>query len=175
MNEKYLIVVEGPQDANLIRQIADIPVVITRGKYISRETILFLKEVNKTRKILILTDPDGPGKLIKEKLNHELNDTINIDIDNKRCRKKNKVGVAYCNKEYLEGLLGEYIEKEPQNSNKISVQDLLNLGLTGDGSKNLRNKIGSSLNLGTNLSTKAFIERLNILGIGVEDLNKYYE
>lgn len=175
MNDKYLIVAEGPQDANLLRQITDIPVAITRGKYISRETILFLKEVNKTRKIIILTDPDGPGKYIKDKLNNELKDTIFVEVDNKKCRKKDKVGVAYCKKEYLEDLLHEYIVKETPDSQKITHQDLIDLGLTGKDSKNLRNRISSSLSIGTNLSAKAFLERVNILGIKLDELKKYYE
>ena len=67
-----ILVVEGKTDKDLIDSFLNCDIVLTNGSEVSRGTIDYLKEASKTRPIIILTDPDTPGKRIRDILNHEI-------------------------------------------------------------------------------------------------------
>lgn len=171
MNNRYLIVVEGPTDAQLIKQITDIPVVITRGSYVSRETINFLKEAEKTNLILLLLDPDTPGKTISNRLEKELKNYQKIPINKELCKTEKGIDVASCSKENLQKILNPYIDKYHHREH-INFKEIFELNLSGPNSKERREFISAHYNLGKNLTAKAFIERLNILGIKSTELRE---
>ena len=60
-----VLVVEGNMDKQLLEQYIDGDILITNGSAVSDEFISMLKELSKTRKIIVFTDPDFPGKQIR--------------------------------------------------------------------------------------------------------------
>ena len=62
---KPVIVVEGTSDVNKLSLLVDADYVVTNGSEVSRETLRYIKELSKTRQIIILTDPDYPGERIR--------------------------------------------------------------------------------------------------------------
>jgi ribonuclease M5 len=72
--EKYpaLIVVEGKTDKDLIASFLDADVVTTNGSEVSRETIDFIKKAAELRTVVVLTDPDAPGKRIRDLLDEHI-------------------------------------------------------------------------------------------------------
>ena len=67
---RQAIVVEGRYDKNALRQIVDAPVFETSGFGVmrSRELLCFLRQVAERRGLIILTDPDGAGFVIRNYL-----------------------------------------------------------------------------------------------------------
>ena len=61
-----IIVVEGQTDKALIASFLDAEVVTVNGSAVSRETLEYLQEASETREIVVLTDPDSPGKRIRD-------------------------------------------------------------------------------------------------------------
>ena len=64
MKVKYpnVIVVEGKMDKDLLQSFLDADIITTNGSEVSRETIEYIRALSKTRTIVVLTDPDAPGK-----------------------------------------------------------------------------------------------------------------
>ena len=67
---KEAIVVEGRYDANTLRQIVDAPVFETGGfgVFNDRERLKLLRLAAETRGLIILTDSDGAGFVIRRYL-----------------------------------------------------------------------------------------------------------
>ena len=57
-----IIVVEGASDKTLLESFLDAQIITTNGSDVPYETIGFLKEAKKLHEIVVLTDPDSPGK-----------------------------------------------------------------------------------------------------------------
>ena len=67
---KEAIVVEGKYDKNTLRQVVDTAVFQTDGFGVmkNKELLVFLRQVAQTRGLIILTDPDGAGFVIRNHL-----------------------------------------------------------------------------------------------------------
>ena len=63
-----IIVVEGITDVSFLSQFIDAEFVTTNGSEIPLETIEYLKNSQEKRDIFVLTDPDSPGKKIRDTL-----------------------------------------------------------------------------------------------------------
>ena len=166
-----LLIVEGKSDEAFIKSFLECDVYKTNGFDIKEEDILFLKEVSKSRKIIILTDPDKAGHQIRQKINECIRNTYNINIDIELCNKHGKHGVAEANKKAILDALQEYIIDERPKENNIEAYQLINLGLNN---KNKREYICKTFHLGK-CNTKAMIERINILKIDIKEIRKALE
>ena len=64
---RQAIVVEGRYDKNALSQLVDAPIFETSGFGVmkNRELLGFLRRVAQTRGLIILTDPDGAGLVIR--------------------------------------------------------------------------------------------------------------
>ena len=64
---KQAIVVEGRYDVNTLRQLVDAPIFETRGFGImnDREQLALLRAAARRRGLIILTDSDGAGFVIR--------------------------------------------------------------------------------------------------------------
>ena len=71
---KQAIVVEGRYDVNTLRQLVDAPVFETRGFGImnDRERLALLRAAARRRGLIILTDSDGAGFVIRNFLKNAL-------------------------------------------------------------------------------------------------------
>ena len=69
----FLYVVEGNDDENKLRQLGVKHIVKTNGKFIRKEVISFLKLAQEKRDLILLLDPDGPGREITKKMNVYIN------------------------------------------------------------------------------------------------------
>ena len=64
---KEVIVVEGRYDQNTLRQVVDADVICTDGFAIFRdgERQALLRRLAEKRGLIVLTDPDGAGEVIR--------------------------------------------------------------------------------------------------------------
>ena len=67
---KEIVIVEGKTDTALLKQLFEVDTIETHGLALSDKTLALIKEASKSRGIIVLTDPDFPGKktVIKFKL-----------------------------------------------------------------------------------------------------------
>lgn len=168
-----VIVVEGATDVSLLRTFLDADIVTTNGSDVPRETIAYLQELSKTRTIIVLTDPDFPGKKIRDTLNKSISGLYHAYIPKEKSIKRNKVGVAECDKDtILEALRNACPPINPCKQGTITFDDLLDLGLIGgDDASKKRKVVGEKFHIGE-ANGKTFLKRANALGLTKEDLKE---
>ena len=144
-----ILVVEGKSDVSLLSNYFDCEFVITNGSEISKDTINYLKECSKSKEIIVLTDPDTPGKRIRDVLDSNIPNLTHCFIEKSHAIKHGKVGVAECDIDEIKKALKHKFVNKVNTVDIISMSDLYDLGLCGnDDSKNKREIIFKKLNLG---------------------------
>jgi len=142
-----IFVVEGKNDAERLSQIGIPYVVITEGNKVSRETIEHLQQLEKKHTIVILTDPDGPGNKISEKLQENLSSPVILSVPKALARHKKAIGIEHLDLKALQALCAPYVNSAYKTSSNITYLALINLNLTGPGSKVKRMKIAKALGI----------------------------
>lgn len=184
---KEAIVVEGRYDKNTLSQIVDAPILETSGfgVFKDKQLLALLRRVAESRGLIVLTDSDGAGFVIRNHLKSVipgkfLKHAYIPDIFGKEKRKsapgkEGKLGVEGMKPEIiLEALrkAGATIEGEEVSSrNHITKQDLMEIGLSGGtDSSTKRLKLLRKLDLPERMSANAMLQALNLL-YSLEELN----
>lgn len=178
---KEAIVVEGRYDKNTLSQIVDAPIFMTDGFGIfhNRQQIKLLRQIAKKRGLIVFTDSDGAGFVIRNHIKSAidgryLKHAYIPDIPGKEKRKaspgkEGKLGVEGMRPEIILDALrraGATIEGDEQTARtpEISKQDLVDMGLSGGkGSSNLRKKLLKKLDLPEHLSSNGLLQAINLL------------
>ena len=185
------IVVEGRYDKNTLSQLVDAPIFETAGFGVmnNRELLTFLREVARRRGLIILTDSDGAGFVIrnylkgalpKEQVLHAyIPDVFGKERRKRQAGKEGKLGVEGMTPEILLAALrdaGAHIEGETAQAagEPISKLDLFELGFSciAD-SSNRRAALKRELSLPEHLSTNGLLDALNVLFRREEFLERY--
>ncbi len=172
---KEAIIVEGKYDKMHLSKICDGLIITTDGFRIFKDCDKreFLKALAKRQGLLILTDSDRAGFLIRNHLksfipNEYIKNIYIPDISGKEKRKdkaskEGLLGVEGIDEKILLELLKK-AETTPlsENKNPITKADLFDLGLSGgNNSSKLRQILTEELALPKRLSTNALLEILN--------------
>lgn len=177
---KEAIVVEGRYDKNTLSQIVDAPILETSGFGIfkDKEQLAFLRKVAQQRGLIVFTDSDGAGFVIRNHLKSAiepkyLKHAYIPDIFGKERRKatagkEGKLGV--------EGMRPEIIVEALRRAGatfedgavcvrqSITKQDLMELGLSGGKeSSQKRKSLLKKLDLPEHMSANAMLQALNLL------------
>ena len=165
-----IIVVEGTTDVSFLSQFLDAEFVITNGSAIPQATIDYLAKSSGNRDIFVLTDPDSPGKKIRDVLDSHIPNLKHCFVSKEKSVKNGKVGVAESTKDEVLEALEKYIQTKQSNVGTITHSDLVKLGLEGsDDSSTKRKVVIDKLHLGQ-CNAKTFLKRLNYSGITIEEL-----
>lgn len=185
------IIVEGRYDKNTLAQIVDAPILETSGFGIfhDRQRLALLRRLAETCGIIVLTDSDGAGFVIRNYLRGAIDpsqvkhayipDIVGKERRKRTASKEGKLGVeGMCPDVLLEALrrAGATIEGEdaPAPGARITKADLYAAGLTGGAdSKAARQRLLAQLDLPEHLSTNALLEVLNAL-MTREEFQKLY-
>jgi ribonuclease M5 len=177
---KEVIVVEGRYDRNTLSQAVDAAIVTTGGFGVFKdgEKLAFLRRLAEKRGLILLTDSDGAGFVIRNYLKGaipagELKQAYIPDVPGKERRKEKpgkegKLGVEGMPPEVLLEALrraGATFEGEEPvgESAGITKADLLERGLIGAGSAARRRELLRRLDLPEQLTPNAMLEALNLL------------
>ena len=177
---KEVIVVEGRYDKNTLLQIVDATVLETSGfgVFHDREQLVLLRKVAEKRGLIVFTDSDGAGFVIRNYLKgaipaENLKHAYIPDIYGKERRKsapgkEGKLGVEGMRPDIiLEALrrAGATIEGESVSvPSQITKQDLMELGLSGGkDSSSKRLALLKKLELPQHMSANAMLQALNLL------------
>ena len=170
--EKYpaLIVVEGKTDKDIIDSFMDADIVITNGSEVSRETIDYIRRASEIRSVVVLTDPDAPGKRIRDLLDQYIPGLSHAFIPKEKAIKHHKVGVAESSKDVILEALGHLIPSSSRPDSTITSDDLYELKLLGqENSTQLRHQVELKLHLG-HTNGKSLLKRCKALGLTRQDL-----
>ena len=177
---KEAIVVEGRYDKNTLSQIVDAPILETNGFGIfkDKEQMTLLRKVAKIRGLIVFTDSDGAGFVIRNHIKSAipaqfLKHAYTPDIFGKERRKaapgkEGKLGVEGMTREViLESLRragATFLEEDTPNiATEITKADLLDLGLYGPGSNSKRLLLIKKLGFPEKISNNALLQALNLL------------
>ena len=166
-----IIVVEGKTDVALLSTYIDAEYVISNGSAISDEVLDYLKFRSTNTKIVVLTDPDSPGKRIRDIIEQNVNNVSHCFIEKKYAIKNHKVGVAECDIDHLLEALNNVVTFSKSNKNTITMSDLFELGLVGPNSEILREKVTKHYHLGF-VNGKTLLKRLNGLNLNKKEIEK---
>ena len=174
------IVVEGRYDKNTLSQIVDAPIFETGGFQIhkDREMLSLLRQVAKKRGLIVFTDSDGAGFVIRNFLKgaipaDQLKHAYIPDIYGKEKRKvapgkEGKLGVEGMTPEVILQALrragATFADGAVADKKEITKQDLMELGLSGGKDSSLLRKILlQKLGLPEHMSANAMLQALNLL------------
>lgn len=180
---KEVIVVEGRYDKNTLAQTVD-AVIITLGGFAvfnDREKLAFLRRLAERQGLIVLTDSDGAGFVIRNYLKGALpGDKVKQayipDVSGKERRKRypgreGKLGVEGMRPEVLLEALrragATFLDEtgaEPPRGVPLTKADLFELGLTGgQDSAARRRALLRRLDLPEHLTANGLLEALNLL------------
>lgn len=179
---RQAIVVEGKYDQNTLRQIVDTAIFTTNGFADMKDPALLhlLQQAAQTTGLVILTDSDGAGFLIRNTLKSVLPETgvLHAYIPDLPGKEKRKAAPGKEGLLGVEGMTPEILLKALRNAGAefadgstppparepITKQDLFALGLSGGPeSAKKRAALLKALSLPAHMSANALLQALNVL------------
>lgn len=179
---RQAIVVEGKYDQNTLRQIVDTAIFTTNGFADMKDPALLrlLQQAAQTTGLIILTDSDGAGFLIRNTLKSALPETgvLHAYIPDLPGKEKRKAAPGKEGLLGVEGMTPEILLKAlrdagaefadgstpPPAREPITKQDLFALGLSGGPeSAKKRAALLKALSLPAHMSANALLQALNVL------------
>lgn len=186
MTEKLIkinipVVVEGKYDKIKLNSIIDAHIVTTDGFGIfnSEEKTALIRKLAQKHGIIVLTDSDGAGLVIrnyfssilpKDKVTHlYIPEVIGKEKRKKQPSKAGTLGVEGIEADYFRRLFAPFaVDAEAEmtrvNTSQITKGQFYADGFSGtDGSAEKRKKLAAKLGLPTNISANALLGAINML------------
>lgn len=179
---RQAIVVEGKYDQNTLRQLVDTAIFTTNGFTGMKDPALLrlLRQAAQTTGLVILTDSDGAGFLIRNTLKSALPETgvLHAYIPDLPGKEKRKAAPGKEGLLGVEGMTPEILLKALRSAGAefadgstplparepITKQDLFALGLSGGPeSTKKRAALLKALSLPAHMSANALLQALNVL------------
>lgn len=176
---KEVIVVEGRDDITAVKRAVDAEMIAVGGFGINKKVIDKIKEAQKRRGVIVLTDPDFAGDKIRKIIAKRVPGIKHAYISREDGTRDDDIGVENAEPhviiEALEKAKCEVAEKREY----FNIDDMIFFKLTGDPlAKKRRQDLGKILGIGY-ANANAFIGKLNNYGItrdefikAVEEMNK---
>lgn len=176
---REVIVVEGRYDKNALSQVVDAVIVELGGFAVfnDREKQALLRRLARERGIILFTDPDGAGFVLRNRIRGNISegrvlhayapDIYGREKRKRKSGKEGKLGVEGMRPEVLLEALrraGATIDEQSTvKENAITKANLLDLGLVGPDSAEKRRALCRKMALPEHLSANALLEVLNLL------------
>lgn len=176
---KYPVIVEGKYDKITLENVIDTLIIATNGFRIfkDKEKCAMIRKLAKTSGLVIMTDSDSAGALIRsyiKKIAGEC-EIINVYVPTLKGKEKRKASPSKEGLLGVEGMSGEVIlrsleksgvfaEKTTEKRRKITKNDMFLLGLSGsENSSEKRKALLKKLELPESLSSSAMLDVINNL------------
>ena len=187
------VIVEGKYDKIKVSSVIDGEIIVTDGfgVFKSREKLALIKRLSQNG-VIILTDSDGAGKLIRSHISGAVpaDKIYNLYIPKIKGKEKRKregskegtLGVEGIDAAILREIFETFLKNHDvakKSGEKVTKADLFELGLSGsEGSSERRDRIAESLGLPSGLTAPAFVSAVNVIMskeefiLHVQDLSK---
>ena len=175
----YTIIVEGKYDKIKISSIADACIITTEGfgVFKSSEKLALIRKLSEKSKIIVLTDSDGAGKVIRSYITSAIprDRLIQLYIPQVKGKERRKdhaskegyLGVEGIDAQRLYDLLSPFAIQSGEESvprEEITKADMFACGLTGgEESAEKRDELSLKLDLPSKMTPNALLSALNVL------------
>lgn len=165
-----LIVVEGKDDISAVKRAVDADIISTNGFGITEEIIQIIDKASKTRGVIIFMDPDFAGDKIRRYIHSRVPNCKDAFLPRHLGIKNGDIGIENASAKSIREALSNVKTISNKKAN-FTVEDLIDLGLIGEGSKSKRRYVGEKLGIGY-CNSKQFLNRINSFNIPINELYK---
>ena len=165
---KEIVVVEGKTDTAILKKLFDVETIETHGLGLDENVLDFIEKAHQTRGVIVLTDPDYPGMVIRNKIIERVPGVKHAFVERKDAIGEKKLGIAEAREEAIIEALNHVVSFDKREES-ISWEEFLSLDIVGD--KERRLNIYNHFHLGYG-NVKTLFKRLNMAGITKEDIIK---
>ena len=163
---REIIVVEGRNDSLRLKSFFDCDTIETGGDQVSAETLERIAAAQKSRGVIVFTDPDRPGEHIRSVISRHVSGIQHAFIEKAKAKTDKKVGVEHAEKKDLEESLAHCVTFMEQ-SQSLAWPEFLDLGLTGDAAR--RERVCRLFHIGK-CNAKTCYKRLNQMGVSAYEV-----
>ncbi len=166
-----IIIVEGKSDTNRLREIyPNIQTFETSGLGIDEKKIRQIKMLSKEHKMIVFTDPDGPGEIIRKIINEQVGGLYQAYLPNDKALSKNKkkIGIEHGLTEDIKIALDNLYELSDVDE-VYEISDLMDIGIYYDKAKRVAFCDDLHIAYGNN---KKVLKQLNSFNISIEKINE---
>ncbi len=169
---KEVIVVEGRDDITAVKKAVDAEIIATSGFGINAKIIDRIKEAQKRKGVIVLTDPDFAGEKIRSIISKRVKGVKHAYIAQEDGLKDGDIGVENASPEViLKALENAKVTIEEKNE-FYTMDDMFHFKLTGSiDSKKRRIMLGKELGIGYG-NANQMLSRLNNYAITKEEFVK---
>ncbi|MBM7557224.1 ribonuclease M5 [Halanaerobacter jeridensis] len=165
-----MIVVEGRDDLEAVKRAVDAELIVTQGFSLSDEVLEQIKLAQQNKGVIIFTDPDHAGNLIRKQIKKNISGCKDAYLSQAQAIENDDIGIENAKPESIREALSKAKVSYQKQRKEFKKQNLIELGLLGaPGSKKLRKKLGQELGIGY-ANAKQFLNRLNNYGITRQEL-----
>jgi ribonuclease M5 len=166
---KEVIVVEGRDDVDAVKKAIDAEIIAVGGFGINSKVIERIKEAQKRKGVIVLTDPDFAGEKIRRIISKRVKGIKHAYIAKEDGLKNGDIGVENASPEVILKALEMAKITVEEKHEFFNMQDMFYFKLTGDNTSKIRRRIlGKILGIGYGNATQ-IISRLNNYGITKEE------
>ena len=165
---KEIVVVEGKSDTVLLKKLFEVDTIETHGLALDKKTLELIKQANESRGIIVLTDPDFPGKKIRDQIQAVVPNCKHAFVSKENAKGKKKLGIAEAKKEAVIAALENMVSFDNEKQS-ITWNEFISLDIIGN--KKRRILVYDLFNLGYG-NVKTLFKRLNMVGISKADVLK---
>ncbi|MCR6514995.1 ribonuclease M5 [Clostridium sp. LY3-2] len=166
---KEVIVVEGRDDIDAVKKAVDAEIIATGGFGINKRVIDRIKEAQKRKGVIVLTDPDFAGEKIRSIISKRVKGIKHAYIAQEDGIKGDDIGVENATPELILRALNEAKVTLEEKNEEYSMEDMFFFKLTADSkARERRLKLGKELGIGYG-NAKQMVSRLNNYGINKDE------
>ena len=166
---KEVIVVEGRDDITAVKQAVDAEMIAVGGFGINAKIISRIKEAQKRKGVIVLTDPDFAGEKIRSIIAKRVPGIKHAYIAQEDGLKDGDIGVENASPEVIRKALENAKITLEEKNEFYNMQDMYHFKLTGQtDSKKRRIILGKELGIGYG-NANQMVSRLNNYGITKEE------
>ncbi|HLR11696.1 MAG TPA: ribonuclease M5 [Sporosarcina sp.] len=174
MNIKEVIVVEGKSDTIAVKRATNADTIETNGSAIDNETLQRIAHAERTRGVIVFTDPDYPGRRIRAIIEERIPTVKHAFLDKKKTIAKNGkgLGIEHAKDEDIRAALQQVYTAEERVPMIFTLDQLMNAKLIGHPSaKKRRDRLGELLQIGQ-VNSKGLKKRLEMFRITPEQFDE---
>ena len=172
---KEVIVVEGKDDVAAVKKAVDAEMIAVGGFGINAKVISRIKEAQKRKGVIVLTDPDFAGEKIRSIISKRVPGIKHAYISRAEGTKGDNIGVENAEPEAIIKALEEAKITLEEKREEFTISDLVYFKLSGDSKAKIRRElIGKELRIGYG-NANQMLSRLNNYGISKEEFIKAIE